>query len=88
MKASGCEPPRNACSKWPFSVDLLLRALKATQRQRIMDFFVHVCETSGNTFKLNLLGAECVDTIAPENVEAILSTQFEGTYDHLNPHVV
>jgi len=37
-----------------------------------------VVEDSGTTFEQNLLGARGIDTIDPENIEAILSKKFNG----------
>jgi len=47
---------------------------------QILQFFLDVVEESGNTFEQNLLGSRAIDTIEPRNVEAILSTNFNGAY--------
>lgn len=44
-----------------------------------MQFFLSVIEESGYTFEQALLGARGIDTVDPENIEAVLSTQFSGT---------
>jgi hypothetical protein len=43
-----------------------------------MKFFMSVVDASGTTFEQSLLGAKGIDTIDPENIEAILSKQFNG----------
>ena len=59
-------------------LDLLVKAFKYDSKQQILQFFLEVVQDSGNTFEQNLLFARGVDTIEPENIKAILSTQFEG----------
>ncbi|KAK4242331.1 hypothetical protein C8A03DRAFT_40299 [Achaetomium macrosporum] len=43
---------------------------------RILQFFLDVVENSSTTFEQNLLGSRGIDTIDPENIEAVLSTNF------------
>ena len=45
---------------------------------QILQFFIEILEESGTTFEQNLLGSRAIGTIDPENVEAILSTNFDG----------
>ncbi|KAL9070230.1 MAG: hypothetical protein Q9157_005894 [Trypethelium eluteriae] len=56
-----------------------------------MQLFLDVVEGSGMTFEQSLLGTRGIDTIDPENIEAVLSTQFEGTltqaFDYLLYHI-
>lgn len=44
----------------------------------ILKFFASVVEESGDTFVQELLGVSGIDTVSPENVEEILSTNFNG----------
>jgi hypothetical protein len=74
----GCQPPKKWNSKWPFGLDLLLKAFQHERKQRILQFFLDVVAESGNTFEQKLLFARGIDTIEPKNIEAILSTQFAG----------
>lgn len=43
-----------------------------------MQFFMTVIEESGNTFEQSLLGAVGIDTMDPENIEAVLSKDFHS----------
>jgi len=43
-----------------------------------MQFFLSVVEESGITFEQSVLGARGINTIDPENIEALLSKQFSG----------
>lgn len=61
-------------------LDLLNKAFRYEKQQQILQFFLRVVQESGETFEQNLLFARGVDTIEPENIKAILSTQFEGKY--------
>ena len=63
--------------KWPLSLDLLVEVSKADRANQILRFFVSVLEHAGSTHAQLLLGARAINTIDPENIEAILSTQFK-----------
>jgi hypothetical protein len=75
----GCQPLKPWKSNLPFGLDLLLKAFKHARTQTILQFFLEVVEESGNTFQQSLLGARGVNTVEPENIEAVLSKQFAGT---------
>lgn len=57
---------------------MLLKAFRYAGQDRIFEFFAEVVRDSGNTFEQNLLGARGIGTLEPENIEAILSTNFTG----------
>ncbi|ROW15278.1 hypothetical protein VPNG_03003 [Cytospora leucostoma] len=69
--------PRTWSSTWPFGLDMLAQALKYARAMNILQFFVDVVEQNGTTFEQVLLGARGIDTIDPENIEAVLSTNFD-----------
>lgn len=58
---------------------MLLKALKFARTEQILQFFLEVVDDNGTTFVQELLGATGIDTVDPENIEAVLSTNFEGT---------
>lgn len=74
----GCQPLRAWKAKWPLGLDMLMKAFNYSRRMQILQFFLEVVDTSGTTFEQNLLGARGIDTIDPRNIEAILSTNFDG----------
>lgn len=74
----GCLPPRTWNSRWPFGLDMLVKALKYARTMQILQFFLEVVDDNGTTFVQELLGATGIDTVDPENIEAVLSTNFEG----------
>ena len=74
-----CKPiARRLAYQWPLALDLLLEASRADQAGGILNFFLAVVRRTGTTFEQILLGARGIDTIDPENIEAVLSTQFNG----------
>ncbi|KIW67453.1 hypothetical protein, variant [Phialophora macrospora] len=44
--------------------------------KQILQWFVRVFEETGPTFEKTILGSKSIDTIEPENIESILSTNF------------
>ena len=60
------------------ALDLFLEASRADQAGGILNFFLALVERTGNTFEQILLGARGIDTQDPENIEAVLCTQFNG----------
>ena len=79
-----CRPPARLKYQWPLGIDLLIEAFKADRVDRILDFFVSLVERTGTTFEQVILGARGIDTIDPENIEAVLHTQFNGK-DYICP---
>jgi hypothetical protein len=62
---------------------MLLEAFQYERKKNILQFFLEIVAENGYIFEQNLLFARSIDTIDPENIEAILSTQFEGLYQPL-----
>lgn len=58
---------------------MLLKALKYARTEQILQFFLEVVDDNGTTFVQELLGATGIDTVDHDNIEAVLSTNFEGT---------
>ncbi|RAK90360.1 n-alkane-inducible cytochrome P450 [Aspergillus costaricaensis CBS 115574] len=74
--ANGCLPLRQWNSAWPLGLDLLVQAFRHDRRQQILQFFLDIVAESGTTFEQNLLFSRGVDTSDPQNIQALLSTQF------------
>lgn len=74
----GCQPLKAWSAKWPLGLDFLIKVIRYGKAQQILKFFLDVIDESGTTFEQSLLGARGIDTVDPENIEAVLSTQFEG----------
>lgn len=55
-----------------------MKGFNANQAGMILSFFTSLIEETGVTFEQIILGGRGVGTIDPKNIEAILSTQFDG----------
>ena len=65
--------------KWPFALDVLKDQYDAIPSQRLLNFMSGYFDKVGsNNVKLNLFGQEGYMTTDPKNIEAVLSTHFEG----------
>ena len=47
-----------------------------------MELFLFHFEDVGNTLEQKFLGTPAFGTIDPKNLEAMLSSKFEGSYNH------
>lgn len=75
----GCRPmeSRYPC-KWPLGLDILSAQYKANAEKRLLAFQQPYLDDLGPNLELKILGTVGYTTYDPENVEAILSTRFEG----------
>ncbi len=69
--------------RWPLAIDIIVEAFRADKQGLILEFFLRIVSRTGNTFEQRILGARGIDTQDPQNIEAILSTQFNGRPSHL-----
>ncbi|KAI4257252.1 MAG: hypothetical protein L6R42_005785 [Xanthoria sp. 1 TBL-2021] len=75
-RAHGCGTPRPLQYKWPFALDLVIDAFRIIAEKQALQWFVQIFEKTGPTFEQNVLGVKGIDTVEPDNLESILSTQF------------
>lgn len=73
-------PPKTWNSKWPLGLDMLAKALKYGKSMQILQLFLDVVDENGTTFEQILLGARGIDTVDPDNIETVLSTNFNGWF--------
>ena len=74
-KSLGCQPPPSgAVAYW--GIPAFFRLKKAAEEHRWVEFIADQYATYGNTFRHNMIGREMVSTIEPENLKAVLATQF------------
>ena len=63
---------------WPLGLDVLKRQYDANVDQRLMAFQTQFFEEHGANMEIRLLGNVGYMTIDPKNIEAILSSRFDG----------
>lgn len=78
-RALGCKPVLERKGKYPLGIDLLARAIKFLKKNEFLIEEVNVVNSLGNptTFKQSNLGTTIHLTNDPENIKAILATQFK-----------
>lgn len=74
-KALHCKPPLSGSSTF-FGIPNFIRLSKAVREKRWVDHFYNEYAVHGNTFKQTFLSRNLITTREPENVKAILATQF------------
>jgi len=65
--------------KWPLALDVVKRGFKAGRQKKLLGLFTEYFEELGPTAELTILGGTGFATKDPENIEAVLSTRFDGT---------
>lgn len=78
-KAHGCSPPFNADTNWPWGLDRLYQVLTARRRGKdpIDDYFSPPLYAHPTLSRTGLFGSTMIETIDPENVKAVLATNFK-----------
>lgn len=75
----GCKPMRSVFPyKWPLALDLLYRQYQVNKTKRLLAFQTPYFDNLGPSIEWRLFGDVGFLTFDPRNVEAILSTNFEG----------
>ena len=64
--------------KWPLALDILKRQYDALPSQKLLAFQAQFFDTIGKNMELKLFGNVGYLSIDPKNIEAVLSTRFEG----------
>ncbi|MCJ1464378.1 hypothetical protein MMC07_002991 [Pseudocyphellaria aurata] len=74
----GCQPPPRVRHRAPFGLDLLYELYQADRKKVVPEYLRERFARAGaTTYSSELLGATTFSTIDPENLQAILSTQFK-----------
>lgn len=78
-KELGCKPAFVRPSRLPLGIDTVTRMLKALNNQELQNDDIKVYEEMGgpSTWVQNILGTWYHSTVDPENIKAILATQFK-----------
>lgn len=80
----GCQPPNRLLNKFPLGIDRLHQIFDADANNRLMALFMYHFRLWGDTLEQVFLGTRAFGTIDPKNLEAMLSTQFDGRDKALN----
>ena len=64
--------------KWPFALDLLYRQYQVNKTQRLLAFQTPFFDELGPSIEFRLFGDVGFLTFDQKNLEAILSTNFDG----------
>lgn len=75
-KSLHCQPPAHGASGF-LGIPGFYRLTKAVREKRWIDYLADQFAVHGNTFQLRFLSRKLITTIEPENVKAILATQFQ-----------
>lgn len=77
----GCDKPRQQALRLPLGIDKVRAAIAADQRKHFLQFLVAQAEQVGRwTFMYRIFGTEVITTHEPQNIQALLATQF-GTFE-------
>jgi hypothetical protein len=88
IREHNCQPLKTLPYKWPLALDLLYTAYLQAMEGRILRFFTNLVQSMPPTFEQKLLGLSGIDTVDPKNIEAVLSTQFNGTSTACISHIL
>lgn len=77
--SNGCLPPRRYPHKDPFlGLDFFLETGKIFSENRYLPELLARYKTYGPTFQTNLFGTPSINTIEPENLQAVYSSDFQN----------
>lgn len=76
-KSLHCKQPPYAVASGFLGIPGFYRLTKAVREKRWIDYLADQYTINGNTFQLRFLSRRLIATIEPENVKAILATQFQ-----------
>jgi len=79
-KQNDCRPVQfKVPFKWPLAVDIVKRGLQANSKKRLLALFSAFFDDLGPNVEATVLGGRGFVTMDPENIEAVLSSRFQGT---------
>jgi hypothetical protein len=81
----GCLPPPRLINEKPLGIDRLQQIWEANSDSRLMEYFLWHFRRWGNTLDQVFLGTQAFGTIDLLNLQAVLSTKFDGSV--VNPYI-
>lgn len=77
-RTNGCQPPKKFPHKDPFlGLDVFFQTGKLFEENRYLPELVRRYKDHGSTFEVNSLGSSKINSIAPENLQAVWSSKFK-----------
>lgn len=74
-RSLGCRPAKQLASPW-FGLQAYQNLRRASRQRRSFQYLETVIARGGTTFEQTVLGVPSIVTVDPENVKALLATQF------------
>ncbi len=78
----GCLPPPQLPNQWPLGIDWIRKLWRSDSEQHLLAFLCSIAdgyEPRNNLFQYLLFGPRAFHVLDPINLEAVLSTNFQGT---------
>ena len=76
MNQLQCRPAPPIPQDW-LGIGFLLKQIQALRQNRVLDWSLSVFKEHGKTFEIVKFGQQNIYTAEPENIKAVLGTQFE-----------
>lgn len=78
-KQHGCQPAMSKIPyNWPLAIDVLKNGFSAAREKKLVSFITNYIRDMHTTAEICILGGRGYVTFEPKNIEALLSSQFEG----------
>lgn len=74
-QALGCLPPHDIGNTW-WGIPAYLEVVESARTYKPIEYGMKLRARGGNTFQQTVLGTQLIATFEPENVKAVLATQF------------
>ncbi|KAK2733587.1 hypothetical protein FQN57_002087 [Myotisia sp. PD_48] len=71
------DAPKAQQTSWKLGIDLYKNIIQAVDDKRYLNLEQEMLEKHGDTFTFSMFGRTCIMTRDPENIKAILASQFE-----------
>ena len=76
-KALHCQPPPESASSFFYGIPAFYRLTKAVKEKRWIEYLAEQYGINGYTFSQRIFSRKIISTAEPENLKAILATQFK-----------
>ena len=87
-RSHGCRPPPELPYSWPLGIDRIKQLWDSNSEGHLLAFLCSIAdnyEPRNNLSQYLLVGPRAFHILHPRNVEALMSTNFQGKYYQYNP---